>query len=346
MFEKSLAVKVTKKNAEKTRKELIEKNKLRTDLKIIKNDKHVFLPVKKIKKDKFSYNFLEKKFEKQKNKTKSYQEIINIPEELKKFLPSSYDIIGSIALIKIPDELKKYSSQIGSSLLETNKNIKTVYDVKPVEGQFRTRKLDLIAGVKETLTLHKENNVEFFVDVKNTYFSPRLANERRRIADLVEKKEIIVDMFTGIAPFPIVIMKHSRPEKIFGIDKNKDAIVLAKKNIVHNKFSEKIKVFCDDAKNVENILEENQIKADRVIMNLPFSSIDFLDYALKIVKKTFVIHLYEFLDEKDIIKRVKEIKNNLQKKDINILNLKYNIIKSYSPTEFYICFDITGKKNS
>ena len=60
--------------------------------------------------------------------------------------------------------------------------------------------------------------------LKETYFSPRLANERKRITSLVKPGETVVDMFAGVAPFSIMIAKYANPKIIYAIDKNKDAI--------------------------------------------------------------------------------------------------------------------------
>lgn len=344
-MKKNLAIKLTKKDTEEIRRKLLEMKLIVRSLKIKSEGKHVYIPVKKETKKSFnSFCFVEKKFEKQNKKIKSYQEQIGIPDELKKFLPTSFDIVGDIVLIKIPGELKDYKKKIGEGILKTYKKISTVYNVSAVSGELRTRNLEFIAGEKKTKTTHKEHNVKLLVDVKDTYFSPRLANERKRIADLVKDGEVVVDMFTGVAPFPCVISRHSNPKMIIGVDKNKKAIELAEKNILKNGFLDKIDVFCKDAENVKKICEDENVRADRVIMNLPFSSKNFLENALHIVKNNFFIHIYLFLSEKEIEESIGFFKKIFSKFDIEFVNCESIIIKSYSPTEFYICFDITGKK--
>ena len=48
------------------------------------------------------------------------------------------------------------------------------------------------------------------------------------IASQVKNDEIILDMFTGVAPFPLMISRYAKPKSIIAVDKNKDAIILAK----------------------------------------------------------------------------------------------------------------------
>jgi tRNA (guanine37-N1)-methyltransferase len=277
-------------------------------------------------------------------KAKSYKEIVEIPEDLKNILPTSFDIIGDIALLKIPDELQKYKKDIADAFLKTYKNIKTVCEIKPVSGELRTRTIKIIGGEKKLETIHKEYNVRFKVNVEKTYFSPRLANERKKIADTVRKNEVIVDMFAGVAPFPIIIAKHADPKIIYAIEKNKDAVKYAKENIKINNLLDKIEVIHTDAKNTYKILSEKNVKADRIIMNLPFSAYLFFEEALKIAGDECIIHYFDFLKDTEIKDRIKQLKNIAEKNNVILTKTVYEKIKSYSPREFYIRIDITAKK--
>ena len=265
MIAKGISVKLTQ--AEKTRKHLSKKNLLREDLKIKKDNEFIYIPVEKITQELNSYKVIESEFEIIKTEPKSYKEIVPIPDELKHELPTSYDIIGDIILIKLQKNLLGYKEKIGESLLKTNKNPKTVCLIKPVKGELRVRDLEVIAGKKCTKTLHKEYGLKFEVDVSKTYFSPRLATERKRIADLVKPDEIVVDMFTGVAPFSIMIAKYAHPKIIYALDKNKDAVEYARQNIKGNNLLDKIEVIHTDAKKIHNILNQKGVKANRIIMN-------------------------------------------------------------------------------
>ena len=344
--EKTKAIKVNYKQAEKIRKELYKKNLIRTDLKICKNNKFIYLPIKKYTKKLEPYNIVDREFEKHKFKPKSYRDVLSIPDDLREKLPKSFDIIGDIILIKLPEELLNYKREIGESLLKTNKNIKTVCLTKPVTGELRTRNIEVIAGENRTETIHKENKVIFNLNLRRAYFSPRLATERKRVANQVKKNEIIVDMFAGIAPFSIIIAKYANPKIIYTIDKNQYAIKYAKENIKKNKVLDKIELIQDDAMNIENILQKKGVKADRIIMNLPFASYQFFQYALNIIANTCIINYYDILKEEKIEKRVIELKTLAEKNGITLIKLDIKKIKTYAPHEFYIGIDITAKKHA
>ena len=69
------------------------------------------------------------------------------------------------------------------------------YQSSSVEGEFRTRDLEIIAGDDKTETEYKESGCRFIVDVRKAFFSPRLSSERIRISELVNDGEVIVNMF-------------------------------------------------------------------------------------------------------------------------------------------------------
>lgn len=344
--EKAIGVVVQLKQAEKVRKYLLESKILRTDLKITRDSSFVYFPVKVIpgKIKNVTFRVVEKQFKKHDIKPKSYKEIIQLTNKLSRELPTSYDIVGDIILIKLPKNLQKYKKEIGESLLSSNKNIKTICLIEPVSGELRTRKIEIIAGEKRTTTIHKEHNLKFYLDVKKTYFSPRLATERKRVADLVKPEEVIVDMFSGVAPFSIMIAKFANPKIIYAIDKNKEAIEFARQNIKINNILDKIEIIHADSKNIHNILSKKDAEADRVIMNLPFSAHLFFSDALKIIAEQSVIHYYDIIDENEIQERIDNLKKIANKNSTSLTNIKIRKIKTYAPREFYICVDITAKK--
>jgi len=332
------------KDAEKIQKYLSEKKLLRTDLLLSKDKDYICFPIKKVPKELTSYKIIRKSFEKKETKPTSYKEMTSIPKRLKHELPTSYDIIGDIILIKLTKKLLKYKKEIGESLLKSNKNIKAVCLTEPISGEFRTRNIKVISGEERTTTTHTEYGLTFKVNVENTYFSPRLATERKRVASLVKQGEIVVDMFAGVAPFSIMIAKYANPKIIYSIDKNLEAVKYAQENVRRNNVLDKIEVLHADAKEVPDILNKKDAKADRIIMNLPFSAHLFFAYSLEISKEDCVIHYYDILREEKIDERIDELKKIAEKNKTILTSLDVRKIKTYAPREFYIGIDITARK--
>jgi tRNA (guanine37-N1)-methyltransferase len=343
---KSKAVKVRLKDAEKIRRFLTDRDAINRELKPLSNKNHVYIPVKKVITEINSDKIVEKDFQKFEKKPSSYIDLLKLPRKIMEKLPKSYDIIGEVILVKISDELANYKREIGKALLAANKNIRSVYLSNPVSGDLRTREIEIIAGEKNSKTCHFEYGVKFELDIKKTYFSPRLANERKRISDKIIDGEVVVDMFTGVAPFPIIIAKYSNPRIIYAIDINKNSIKYAKTNVSKNQVLDKIEIIKSDAAEIKNILDKKGVKADRIIMNLPFKSHLFFKNALEIASNLCVIHYYDILPEYEIDNRIGYLKKISKKQYYELVDLKVNKIKTYAPRVFYIGIDITAKKNA
>jgi tRNA (guanine37-N1)-methyltransferase len=64
-----------------------------------------------------------------------------------------------------------------------------------------------LAGKNTKEAVHGENGVQMKVNLEQTYFSAKSAHERLRIAQLVKPGEEILVMFSGVAPYPLVLAK-------------------------------------------------------------------------------------------------------------------------------------------
>jgi len=327
--------------AEPLRRTLRERNLLRNDVEILNDGKCIYFPVKEVSEALCSYKVVTKSFKLKNVKPHCYKDRLKLSKKLIEDLPTSYDLVGSIILIKLPKALLPYRNEIGTALLETHKNIRTVCLINPVSGEFRTRNVTIIAGDNETLTTHTEYGLSFDVDVETTYFSPRLASERRRVANLVKPGEIVVDLFAGVAPFSIMIARYAKPKVVYSIDKNKEAIRLAQQNVKQNNVLDIVEIINADAKDVGKFIPK---KADRIIMNLPFSAYKFFPLALSVAAKNCIIHYYDIIREGDIEVRIEGLKTIAGKESFCLSEVSIRKIKTYAPREFYIGIDITATK--
>ena len=76
-------------------------------------------------------------------------------------LISAFDQVGNIIIVRIPDLLLPKKKLIGETLLEQVKSAKSVfYQSSSVEGEFRTRNLEVLAGDDKTETEYKNLDVD------------------------------------------------------------------------------------------------------------------------------------------------------------------------------------------
>ena len=205
-------------------------------------------------------------------------------------LYGAFDQIGNIIIIRIPDSLSSKKKTIGETLLQKVKTAKSVfYQSSPVEGDFRIRNLELLAGEDNTETEYKEHGCRFRVDVQKAFFSPRLSTERERIANMINDGEIVINMFGGVGMFSIIAAKKKKCV-VYNIDINPYAIELCSKSISLNKLKGQVETIIGDA---SKIIEERLVdKGDRILMLLPERSDEFLGSAIKATKSRGIIHYY------------------------------------------------------
>jgi tRNA (guanine37-N1)-methyltransferase len=264
-----------------------------------------------------------------------YRVLVDVPEELRPLLPSSFDTLGSIALVKMADEIAPYAHQIGKAIIATQKSIKTVCMDSGIVDEFRTRNVKVVAGDKTTETVHREYGMTFRMDVARVFFSPRLATEREVVARNVEAGEVVIDMFAGIGPFSVLIAKTRSPKVVYAIDLNPEAIRFMKENIALNKAGAVIPILGDAREEIAKLE-----KADRIIMNLPHDASGFVADALKALKSGGTIHYYEIMDDAALQPRLDEI-TDIARREGRVMNeLARRKVKSYSPTMTFYGLDL------
>lgn len=255
-----------------------------------------------------------------------------------KLVPSSFDIVGDILIFSdFPKELAKKEKIIGNAILENYPYIKAVLaKTKKYSGKFRTPKLRVVAGEKRKEAICKESNVLIKLDVERVYFSPRMASERKRIANLIKQNESVLVMFSGSGAYPLVIAKNTKCKEVYGIEINPIAHKYALENVKKNKLESKIKLFLGD---VKKIMPKIKKKFDRIAMPLPKGGENFLGLALRHIKDKGIIHFYDFLHEGEFHKA--EEKAGLACSKLNKKCIIINLVKcgQYSPWFYRICID-------
>ena len=257
-------------------------------------------------------------------------------------LISAFDQIGDIIILRIPDSLSSKKKIIGETLLNEVKIARSVfYQASAVEGDFRTRDLEILAGEDNTETEYKEFGCKFIVDVENAFFSPRLSTERERIANLIQDGEVVTNMFAGIGMFSIMAAKKKKCT-VYSLDINPIASKLCEKNIGLNKLVGKVISINGDASKI--IREQLMNKSDRTLM-LPERSDEFLESAINTTKNGGIIHYYSHIhaDKKSDAGKLSEI-HYLQVTPVKSEILDSKIVRAVGPRYYQTVVDVKISK--
>jgi len=349
----ALYLKVQKGKGENVRRLLIELKLLATDLKIVTDDDCLFIPLirrplnkecEEIRKQVGLLDFGTGTFH-TKAKPVTALELLEdkLPPHVLASMPKSLDIVGHVAIVEITSELEPYKALIGQAILAVNRNVRTVLaKASPISTQYRLREFEILVGEDCTETLHNENGCRYLLDVRKVYFSPRLGYEHDRVSRLVNESETVIDMFTGVGPFSILIAKRRSLVKVYAIDVNPDAIRYLEENVRLNRVTGKVIPLLGDCRNI--IRMKLRGVADRVIMNLPAQSLEFVDLTCEAIKPIGgIMHLYTFSDEPAPFERLRdEVEGLILSAGRSVKGtLGVRIVKAIAPYRLQVVVDAT-----
>ncbi|MDD3159748.1 MAG: hypothetical protein PHQ98_02155 [Candidatus ainarchaeum sp.] len=254
------------------------------------------------------------------------------------FAPKAFDSFGNIAVIEIPKELDKKKKLIGETLLKLNKRFETVCSIESDhEGKFRVQKVKVIAGKKNLIATYKESGVTLKVPLGEVFFSPRLSNERLRIAKEIKDNEIVGCFFSGVAPYPVVFAKNSKMKKAVAIELNPSAHKFAIENVKLNKCVDRVDLIKGD---VKRQYKKFPAYFDRIAMPLPHTGYQFLKEAFFCIKPNGIIYFYEIVQKGDFDLVKKQIFDCAKESGKEVKILRMNRVRQFSPTKEQVVFDI------
>ncbi|MEX0568990.1 MAG: class I SAM-dependent methyltransferase family protein [Candidatus Njordarchaeota archaeon] len=262
---------------------------------------------------------------------------INLLE--KKFhikLPKSVNCVGDILLLNaIPRESENRKKAVGD-ILRNNFGVRAVFlKSQAVSGEIRVARWERISGWGDTFTLHSENGCVYAVDLSKVFFNPRLSTERLRVARDVKDSEIVIDMFAGVGSFSILIAKLKKV-KVFAIDINPSAVEFMKINKLLN--SVDIAILEGDAREV---IHRISMSVDRIIMNYPERSIEFIQDAIMKIKNEGVIYLYIFVRSREPLEIGRQIVfSKLLETGVEVKDCRMRIVEEVAPFKYILCADI------
>lgn len=250
----------------------------------------------------------------------------------------AFSVLGNIAIVNFPDKYKGSKKRFAERILKENKAIKTILEKSgKFAGRLRKMKTKYLAGEKTKEVLYKENSCVFRFNIDETYFSPRLSNERKEIASKIKRNKEVLVMFAGVAPFSIVIAKNSKAKKVYSNEINRKANKYAELNIGLNKLKDKVELISGD---IKRVALKTKKKFDIIVMPRPQLKDTFLKEAFKLSKKGTIVYYYDFCKSDEIESVIKKIKDEAKKSKKKIKILSKKKAGEIAPYKFRIRVDL------
>jgi tRNA (guanine37-N1)-methyltransferase len=270
-----------------------------------------------------------------------------VPQNYWHLIPVGHEEIGDICLLRLPEELSDFYHEIGKAVLEQHPHLRVVaVRTGGIINEERVGEVRVIAGENRTETIHREFNCRYKIDLAKVFFTPRLSYEHNRVAKLVRSGEVVLNMFSGIGAFSILIARTVKQCKMFSVDINPSAIEYLKENIRLNKVEDKVIAILGDAAKIEE-----PTLANRIIMPLPLKAYDYLEIAAKKIISGGTIHYYDTVPAREtktqqLDKLSEKVITRLQELDLEVEIPYRRRIRSLNPGFYLTVLDILTLKKA
>lgn len=255
-------------------------------------------------------------------------------------IKASFDVLGNIAVVKFPLKTKAGEKKLfAKKLLNENNSVRTVLEkIGKFKGRLRKMQTRFVAGEKTKEVLYRENGCIFRFNIDDTYFSPRLSNERKEIAKKIKKGDKVLVMFAGVSPYSIIIAKLSKAKIVYSNEINRKANDYGKLNIELNKLKDRVFLLPGDIKRIAGKMDE---KFDVIVMPRPQLKDTFLEEAFKLSRHGTRIYYYDFCKEEEINSIAEKVKMKAEEshKKIKISGIKK--AGDIAPYKYRIRIDFT-----
>lgn len=288
---KGRALIVPRRRGETVRRTLRERNLLRTDLAIFEEADHLVLPLVddgEVPPD-LGEVAVRDFAETAPARVLDYRDLLVGEARERARLPHSFDVIGDVVLVRVPPQLTPRAHEIGEALLEFVPGARIVGNDRGVKGTARRRSLAVLAGSGGWRTRHRENGIDFEVDLERAYFSPRLAHEHSRVASEIAEGDRVYDLCCGVGPFAVTIARDGRAASITAVDSNADAVALLRDTLNHRPFAGRVTPIVGDVRE----FAATAPPVERVILNLPHEGIKYLPSVARTVAPSGRLYYYE-----------------------------------------------------
>ncbi len=212
-----------------------------------------------------------------------------VPDGVLSCIPDHFDVVGDIAIVALPPEAVPYAGEVAVAIQSSRRNVTTVLNkVSRLDGDHRVCAYELITG-DGTETVHREYGHAYRLDVREVFFNPRLATERRRVTGLVKAGEEVLIPFAGVGPF--VVPAAAAGGRVTAIERNPAACRWLCENVAANGVADRVTIMEEDAFYALPMLSPVY---DRAIVPTPYGMDLILDEVAPLIRRGGFIHFYTF----------------------------------------------------
>ena len=209
-----------------------------------------------------------------------------------------------------------------------------------IVGEKREPTVEMVLG-DEDWVIRRENGVDYGYNLTECMFSAGNVNERRRMGEIVQRGEVVLDLYAGIGYYTLPILMHSQAEHVHCCEWNTNSFRALESNLKDNGVSERCSLYFGDNRVTADDL---QGIADRVILGLLPSSQDGYSVAMRALSESGgVLHIHGVAPAKDHSSWADQVMDELQSINTNrSIEARVPIrVKSYAPHWDHVVLDVS-----
>ncbi|MXV62900.1 class I SAM-dependent methyltransferase family protein [Natronorubrum sp. JWXQ-INN-674] len=196
-------------------------------------------------------------------------------DEALESVPGSWAVVGSVILVTVPTDCPDETA-LAEALLELHGEADSVLADEGIAndgdaGTYREPRTRLLAGQRDTETIHTEHGTQYGLDPARVMFSPGNQAERARMGELGDSDERVFDMFAGIGYFTLPMARAGA--QVTATEINPTAFRYLLENVMLNDVGDRVDAYMTDCRELAS-----EVDADRVVMGY-YGSADEADSA-------------------------------------------------------------------
>jgi len=258
-------------------------------------------------------------------------------------LPSKWERFSDVVLL--PDsafrgEWGTYTSEdLWRAVAEALKS-ERVARLGEISGEMRESSVEMLLG-EDDWVVRRESGVDYGYNLTQCMFSAGNVNERRRMGEVVDAGEVVVDLYAGIGYYSLPMLVHSQVGHVHCCEWNPNAVRALEANLEINGVAGRCTVHFGDnrvtAANLEGV-------ADRVVLGLLPSAEDGYALAMAALRPAGgVLHVHGVAADRNHAAWAADVTGSLLE-----MEGKFSIdaaeplrVKSYAPHWDHVVLDVT-----
>jgi len=259
-------------------------------------------------------------------------------------LPKRWEKFADVALFQRDSFSERGWSSIDRvqlwTAVATALKVERIGKFSEIVGEKREPTVEMVLGEEEWV-IRRENGVDYGYNLTECMFSAGNVNERRRMGEVVERGEVVLDLYAGIGYYTLPILVHSQAEHVHCCEWNLNSVKALESNLEDNGVSERCSLYFGDNRVAA---DELQGIADRVILGLLPSSQDGYSVAMRALSEPGgVLHIHGVAPAKDHSSWTDEVVDELRSIDTN-RSIQAGVpirVKSYAPHWDHVVLDVS-----